>query len=152
MLDYKIINYKKIVRRNNSEPFIDLMSKTFNKDLAPSGGLLRVTKDYIARPDLISQAYYQDDKYADILCKINGISNPFELNEGDMLLIPPFEYILKCSKNFDFGGGDFVKEDDEIGLKGSPFQKKKSDKRSANEQLVNEKSYVIDKSMGIVFY
>lgn len=151
MLDYKIINYKKIVE-HNSQTYIDLMSKSFNNNLKPTGALLIVSKDYIARPDLISQAYYQDDKYGDIICKVNGISNPFELNEGDVLLIPPFEYILNCSKNFDMGASEFINDDDEISKKESSFQKKKSDKRTANEQLVNSPNYVIDKTMGIVFY
>lgn len=153
MLDYKIINYKKLIQKNShSEQYIDLLSKSFNKDLIPMGGLYIVTKEYVARPDLISQAYYQDDRYADIICKVNGISNPFELNENDVLLIPSLEYITSCAKNYDFSGSELADDADELQKKVNSFQKPKNSKRTSNEQVEGESSYYIDKSMGVVFY
>ena len=32
------------------------------------------------------------------------------------------------------------------------FKKKKNERRSSNEQLEGEQNYVIDKSLGLVFY
>lgn len=154
MLDYKIIEYKKNIRKNG-ETYIDLLSNSFDKDLPIDAKIVVVNKYYVARPDLISLALYGSDRYADAICKINGISNPFELNEDDILLAPTFEYIEKYSKVFDASGSDLVDEnedDDEILKIKNTMQKRPNEKRSANEQLVGESNYVVDKSLGIILY
>ena len=78
MIDGKKVTYK------------DLLCNTLSDEEPVFEGIefIRVTDDYVARPDLISLAVYGTDQYADILCKINGISNPFELNADMILLIP----------------------------------------------------------------
>ena len=43
------------------------------------------------RPDLVTQRLYGEQNSFDLLLKYNGISNPFSLNIGDILLIPSFE-------------------------------------------------------------
>ena len=40
------------------------------------------------RPDLVSQAMYDDDQYAEFILKFSGISNPFTLDDDDVLMIP----------------------------------------------------------------
>jgi hypothetical protein len=40
------------------------------------------------RPDLISNLYYGTPDYVDLVLKMNGISNPFSLKEGQFLRIP----------------------------------------------------------------
>jgi hypothetical protein len=50
-----------------------------------------VTEDEICRIDLISLKHYSDDSYVDFILKYNGISNPFSINVGDVLLIPSNE-------------------------------------------------------------
>ena len=40
------------------------------------------------RLDLISLKYYSSDKLVDIICKANGISNPFAVPRGTILVIP----------------------------------------------------------------
>ena len=92
-LDYKILNKKPIVTRNGVK-FQDLAVQTIDPNVEISGSFLVVNKYYVARPDLISLAVYGDDKYADILCKINGISNPFELNENDVIILPHVETLM----------------------------------------------------------
>lgn len=52
-----------------------------------------VTSDEICRIDLISLKYYRDSAYADYILKYNRISNPFSINEGDVLLIPNNEFV-----------------------------------------------------------
>jgi len=47
-----------------------------------------VTEDQIGRIDLISLKYYRDADYCDYILKWNGISNPFIIDEGDILEIP----------------------------------------------------------------
>ena len=150
MLEYKILDYKNIVYRNG-ESYIDLMSDSFispPKDVA--GKILMVNEYYVARPDLISLAVYGNDSYADIICKINGISNPFELAENTLLFLPEMEYMLEVCKSAQ--PSEFVGDESESPLKIKNYQKKKDEKRTPAEMVEGEKNYVIDKSLGMVFY
>ena len=154
MLNYKIIEYKKNIRRNG-ETYIDLLSNSFDKDLPIDAKIVVVNKYYVARPDLLSLALYGTDRYADAICKINGISNPFELNEDDIVLVPSYEYIEQYSKVFDASASDLVNEDednDEIMKLKNTMQKRPNEKRSANEQLIGQSNYIVDKSLGIILY
>lgn len=47
-----------------------------------------VREDDVLRPDLIALEYYNDHTKTDIILKFNGISDPFSLQEGDVLDIP----------------------------------------------------------------
>jgi hypothetical protein len=47
-----------------------------------------VDVDESGRPDLIALQYYGDQSKLDMILKWNGISNPFSINEGDVLEIP----------------------------------------------------------------
>lgn len=153
MLDYKILEYKPIVKKDNNE-YIDLMADTFNKDLVIQGYPIIINEYYVSRPDLISLAVYGDDKYGDIICKINGISNPFELNEDDIIFIPNLDYVISAVKSNNLSS-DLIEDEknDHIEKKDkNNFQKRKNEKRSPNEQLIGENNYIIDKSLGVVFY
>ena len=151
-MDYKLLRNKNIVM-HKGEKCYDLLSKTFNKDINPKGTLIIVNKHYVARPDLISLALYNEDTYADVICKVNGISNPFEINENDYLFIPSLDYIRECILTPNNTKDDFINDEhDEIIVKESNYQKKLNEKRSPNEQVVGEKSFVIDKSLGVIFY
>ncbi len=151
MLDYKILDYKSKITKNNNT-YYDLMSKSFDYKPDTSGGFLIINKYYVARPDLVSLALYGTDKYADILCKINGISNPFELNENDMIHYPSAEYLVSCCK-YTNTPSEFVNDENEtLKKKITSFQKKKNSKRSPNEQIEGQKNFIIDKSLGLVFY
>ena len=150
-MDYKILRNKNIVNYKGEKCY-DLLSKTFNKDLNPRGTLIIVNKHYVARPDLISLAVYGDDSYADVICKYNGISNPFELNENDILHIPHINDMEKII-NTDVEKNDLVSESNTISVKRKyPTQKDKNEKRSPADSVSGEENFVIDKSMGIVFY
>lgn len=48
-----------------------------------------VREDDVCRPDLIAIEYYGDQTKTDLILKFNGISDPFSLNVGDVILIPP---------------------------------------------------------------
>ena len=95
MLDYKLLERKQVIHKGTDQ-YIDLLSKTFDESVYSNAIPLIVNKYYVARPDLISLALYGDDKYADIICKINGISNPFEINEDDVIIAPNIEYFNEC--------------------------------------------------------
>ena len=153
MLNYRIINYKPTISRNNEE-YLDLLCDVFNKDELITGYPIIVNEYYVARPDLVSLAVYGDDRYGDIICKVNGISNPFELNEDDMIFIPNIDYINDCVKASKINS-DFINDPktDTIELKDTNnYQKKKNEVRSPNEQTLGDDNYIIDKSLGVVFY
>ena len=154
MLDYKIINYKPKLNYNN-ETYSDLMANTFIYNNNINGCPIIVNEHYVGRPDLISLVMYGDDKYADVICKINGISNPFELNEDDVLFIPTLDYIINCYKG-DTLVSELINDAEKTKIEkkdtNTSYQKRKSETRSPNQQTIGESNYIIDKSLGVVFY
>ena len=97
MLDYYTLHNKaeiEIVKDGEKTRMKDLLSKTWNGSAPMLGKILKVEKYDIARPDLVSLAIYGTDKYGDAICKVNGISNPFELNEG-MYILCPYETMMQ---------------------------------------------------------
>lgn len=155
MLQYLILENKPNIEISN-EIGIDLLHKTLNHNdiINRNGSFIYVNEYYVARPDLISLAVYGDDKYADIICKINGISNPFELNENNVLFIPTFEYINSILNKTDKNSTTtIIKDNSTIALSNKiGDQKEKNEKRSPSQQIVGDTNYVIDKSLGVVFY
>ena len=69
-----------------------------------SYNLFRISRDYLMRPDLISQAVYNNTIYCEYILKYNGISNPFSMEEGDLILIPN----LESAKNNTKTSGTFA--------------------------------------------
>jgi hypothetical protein len=151
MLNYKILDYKTQITRNG-ETYYDLMSKSFNYTNNIEGAFLIVNKYYVARPDLISLALYGSDEYADVICKINGISNPFEINENDLIFYPNPEYLTECYKYYGDESSFIESEEDELTKREKNYQKSINETRSPNEQIVGDKNFTIDKSLGLVFY
>lgn len=159
MLDYSILNNKKTIKINSNDKdeekvnCKDLLSTSFNHTLPLVGQICIVNKYYVGRPDLISLAWYNDDKYADIICKINGISNPFELNENDILCMPPFEdlstYLSTTGLNADDGLAEDIYKDDSFITK---VKKLVNERRSPNEKVIGEENYIIDKTNHLIFY
>ena len=155
MLDYKILDVKPKIEINN-EQAIDLLSKSLDLDKDMTGQFVEVNEYYVARPDLISLAIYGDDKYGDVICKVNGISNPFELNEGQIIFLPSYETINnilitgnKNNKTDKIG----IEDDTKIATENKVGnQKRKDERRSPSQQLIGDKNYIIDRSLGIVFY
>ena len=130
-----------------NEDMIDLMSKTFVFSIDFEYTLIEVTEMSVARPDIISKIVYNDDQYGDLICKINGISNPLELNLGRILVVPEPPYI----KNF------MTKESEDIDnlAKDSslrPTPKHKKEKRKVNEAVDGDVRYKIDSSNRIIVY
>jgi len=89
-MDFKILNNKQILgdKLRMTEPII-----IFN-DNTQIIATHTVTQDEIGRIDLIANAYYRDIDNAELILKYNSISNPFSINEGDVLLIPDDQFPL----------------------------------------------------------
>lgn len=75
--------------QSNSFGIWDLTESSINYDVASmnSRKLFRVTSDLAMRPDLISLYQTGDPKYCGSIMKVNGISNPFSIEEGRILFI-----------------------------------------------------------------
>jgi hypothetical protein len=157
MLDYEILNYKSKLSLNendfnDSSLYIDLLSKTIDLSSIRLENFTFVTvaNEYTARPDLISLAVYGDDKYADIICKVNGISNPFEVNAGMILIIPAIETVLTyLTKGLP---NKIAKPDELITSSVKTNQKSKNEKRTPAQQVVGENTFIIDRTNKIVYY
>lgn len=153
MLDYRTLSFKPQIIKNGKETYLDLLAPVYKTDFSPSGKVIIVNQYYVARPDLISLAIYGDDKYGDIICKLNGISNPFELNENDILFIPSIDDLNELTYNNDLAS-KLINEDDELSIISNKvdMRKKYSEKRAPNELTVDQSNYIIDKSLGLIFY
>jgi len=87
------IDNKPFFTRPDGEKIRDLTQGVFelkNRNYV-AYNLYKVPKEYVMRPDLISQSVYNDSVYAEIILKYNEISNPFSINEGDIILIPDLD-------------------------------------------------------------
>ena len=116
-----------------------------------AGDIIIVNKYYIARPDLISLAVYGSDEYADLICKYNGISNPFELNENDVIVLPQYHEFQNLIDTVNNTTSELVNDDVSDNINYSS-NKKKSDRRSPAQTTTGDKNFIIDKSLGVVFY
>ena len=108
--------------------------------------LVEITDDYVARPDLVSVKAYGSDDYTDLICKINGISNPFELNKGDLLVLPAFEELVRFVV---VPNREELEDSETINV---PVSKRKNEKRKANEAVVGDKRFSIDKNRRVIVY
>ena len=128
---------------------INLLDTTFEFPDSYTYNIFEVTEDYIARPDLISYDAYGDAMYADVICKLNGVSNPFELNEGMKIIVPTPDdisrFIIEPSikdKDSNWGPSGGV----------SDSTKTKKSKRQANEAIMGDTRFKIDKANGVIIY
>jgi hypothetical protein len=149
MLQYSTLNNKKEIESDYlGERIYNMLDFTFEIPKSYTYSVFQVTSDYIARPDLISYDAYGDSMFADIICKLNGISNPFELNVGMKLIIPSPESIT------DFTVQPSLKDSDSNWgpSTGAKVLKTKKSKRQANEAIVGDVRFKIDKANGVIIY
>ena len=155
MLEYTTLNFKNTIKSDYlQEEIYNLLDLTFLIPSRYNYNIFTVTKDYIARPDLISYDAYGDETFADIICKVNGISNPFELNEGMKLIIPSPENILDFTRRVQkYPGEDLYNSTNDSAVTSMQNNvKTKRSKRQANEAVVVDKRFNIDSASGIIIY
>jgi hypothetical protein len=94
MLRSKILTSKKIFTISTGEVILDLISSTFRfGEARTTAGPVIIGSEEVMRPDLVAERVYSDQSNWDAILKFNGISNPFSLNEGEVILAPPFKTI-----------------------------------------------------------
>lgn len=146
-----LYNKSKIKSEFLEEDIWNLLDNTFTIPKLTDYMFYEVNEEkYIGRPDLISLDAYGSTAYTDVICKVNGISNPFELNIGMILIIPGANEVNllprsapvnELETNFDKEGMDIIMR-----------QKRKSDVRKTNEAIIGDTRFKIDKNNGIVIY
>lgn len=94
----------------------DLTVSMFNLNAMtsyPKYNIYRVPKDFEMRPDLIAAAVYNNTSYAEIILKFNGISNPFSIKEGDLILVPSLDsaqtIIMSMSTSNSNSGSNIIR-------------------------------------------
>jgi hypothetical protein len=134
---------------------LDLLAKNVDVGVnLATCSICKVSEAYVGRPDLISFVYYGTDQYGDVICKVNEISNPFELNEGMVLFVQSLyeaqEYAIKISES---SASTLISKSDSIAeATKDAYKKLKNASRSPNELTVGSSNYVIDRSKQLVFY
>ena len=141
-------NKSEIQSKVLKERIFNMLDKTFVIPESFDYEAVEVTKDFVARMDLISTFSYGTGKYQDILCKLNGISNPFELNEGNIIIVPSISDINR----FYYQETYLEKDPDTKKLENKPVPKEKKEKRKPNEAVVGDKRYKIDKNRKVIVY
>lgn len=128
------------------EDIIHLGAMTYKLPDNMSYKIYKVDKAHIARPDLISMACYGTDRYGDLICKVNNIPNPFEINEGDIIVIPDVSSIV------DFNVVDKFNDDPVSEAANKPRPKARTEKRKANEAVIGDTRFKIDKDRRVIIY
>jgi len=96
MLSSKLLKVKRIVTNLLGESMTDLISSTFKfGETSISAGPIVVSEYETMRPDLLAERVYSSQDSWDAVLKFNGISNPFSLNQGEILLIPASNELSK---------------------------------------------------------
>lgn len=128
----------------------NLLDNTFTIPNLSNYSFYEVNEDkYIGRPDLISIDAYGDAMYSDVICKLNGISNPFELNIGMILILPGADEITQFVHKppiRELETNDMNKENTIL------RQKRKNERRRTNDAILGDTRFKIDKNKGIVIY
>jgi len=146
MLINSLLKNKPIIHSDLlDEDIIHLGAITYKIPDMVSYSLYKVSKSHVARPDLISKVVYGVDIYGDFICKVNGISNPFEINEGDIIIIPDLDYVNEFMMDDLYN--DSTKEDNNM-----PKPKTRNEKRRANDAIIGDTRFKIDKDNRVIIY
>jgi hypothetical protein len=88
MLLIEGLRKKREITKPDGTRIIDLTeaSYEFRGEMLITGTIV-VTEDFEMRPDLVAKQVYGDSNKLDYILKFNGISNPFSLQTGDVLLL-----------------------------------------------------------------
>jgi hypothetical protein len=179
MLLYETLFNKATINDDTEGEYVDLLSdslKEYNTDSQEWASVFQgarravVSKYYVARPDLISLAFFKDDCYADLICKLNGISNPFELNENMILLIPDRYKLESLKAEINPSESEMISSTSSSSSTTSSSssttsssssditnikktnQKLKNERRSPAEATVEDSNYTVNYDLGLVFY
>ena len=88
--------------------------------------------------------------YGDVICRINGIQNPFELDEGTLLFVPEIQdmdkFLVPADKE------ENIEDTEEDVRNNKPSYKKPKEKRAPNEAIIGDTRFKIDKTNRVIIY
>lgn len=143
---YLVFKDKSIIKSNYlNEDVYNFLDKTFEIPDNFKFDIIKVGPQYVARPDLLSYDIFGTDLYVDVICKLNGISNPFELNEGDMIVVPS-----SVDANRFFVKPVILEQNDKEN--NIPKAKHKQEKRKPNAAVIGDKRFTIDTKKRVIIY
>lgn len=149
MLQNPLLTYKSELKSNVlGQQVYNLLDQTFQIPNDFQYNVIEVTEGFIGRMDLISKQVYGDTKYQDVLCKLNGISNPFELNAGTVVVLPDISYI----DDFYYYESPEERDPESNEAANKPVAKSKKEKRKPNEAVIGEKRFKIDPNRKVIVY
>ena len=149
MLQNPLLTYKSELKSNVlGQQVYNLLDQTFQIPNDFQYNVIEVTEGFIGRMDLISKQVYGDTKYQDVLCKLNGISNPFELNVGTVVVLPDISYI----DDFYYYESPEERDPESNEAANKPIAKSKKEKRKPNEAVIGEKRFKIDPNRKVIVY
>ena len=144
MLLSRTLNWKTTIHSKYlEEDIVDLLSKTFEIPADYDCELLQIDPGYECRADLVADIIYNDELYSDLILKLNGPSNPFELNEN-YIVVPTADHI----NNFMITPNPTWEAEKTY----SPKPKSRKEKRKPNESVVGDTRFNIDQASKIVIY
>lgn len=102
MIILKTLLNKYFVKKEKSDDIVLDLTRTSINEYALASvnsiSMYAVDDETKMRPDLIAQRLYEDQGALDLLLKYNGVSNPFSLGVGDILLIPSLDKLQTLLK------------------------------------------------------
>lgn len=88
MLRIETLSRKTELTLPNGDKIMDLTTKSFEFSGSVNVNHTSiVSDDFQMRPDLVARVEYGNSNRLDFICKFNGISNPFSLETGRILMI-----------------------------------------------------------------
>lgn len=95
------IDRKPMLKKEDGQILRDLTESIFdfNVESYINYKAYKIPAEYVMRPDLISQAMYNNTAYTELILKYNGFSNPFTIDKDDIILIPGLEGVKKSLKS-----------------------------------------------------
>jgi hypothetical protein len=105
------LDNKPVITGKNGEIIRDLTQSMFDfttNSFVPLTAY-KVPADFAMRPDLISQAVYNNTAYAEYILKYNGYSNPYTINENDVIIIPDINLAKQNTKTVGSAANDSEK-------------------------------------------
>lgn len=98
----KTIDNKRIFVKPDGTEILDLTQQNFNpNDNAIIYDVVKVSKDFEMRPDLVAKAAYGSIDSTDLIIKQSGFSNPFSFEENDVIFLQELRAISKQFGNVD---------------------------------------------------
>jgi hypothetical protein len=153
VLNLKTLSNKEAFTKKDGNVVVDLIRRavSFLGIRSGSGKAFIVDDETSMRADLISNHFYQNSDYCDLLLKYNGYSNPFSINTGDIIRIPNSEVLsaFGLKQKLDDIGRARKKTSNVIFVPSSKQDKKRSEYllKKAGASAAVPPNYSIDKGV-----